>query len=72
MDHRPAYLPSRDLLTENLHVGVPRDLKRALADVARREGKSVASVVRDAVADTLERAGHSSQEPLAQRREIRR
>ncbi|GEN01727.1 ribbon-helix-helix protein, CopG family [Methylobacterium radiotolerans] len=70
MVHRPPYLPSRDLLTENLQVGVPLDLKRALTDAARREGKSVASVVREAVADAL---GHGDrpQDPAGARREVR-
>lgn len=71
MIHRPSYSPSRDLCTENLHVGVPLDLKRALTDVARREGKSVSSVVRDAVADALERGGHGSQGTAADRRGVR-
>ena len=70
MIHRPAYSPSRDLCTENLHVGVPLDLKRALTDVARREGKSVASVVREAVADVVEHSARS-QEPAASRRGVR-
>lgn len=46
-------------------------MKRAITDAARREGKSVASVVREAVADALERGSHGSQEPTANRREIR-
>lgn len=70
MINRPGYSPSRDLCTENLHVGVPLDLKRALTDVARREGKSVASVVREAVADVVEH-GARSQEPAVSRRGVR-
>lgn len=70
MDHRPAHLPSRDLLTENLHVGVPRDLKRALTDVARKEGKSVSSVVREAVTDALGR-GDRPQDHTTDRRGAR-
>lgn len=71
MDHRPPYSPSRDLCTETLNVGVPLDLKRAIADAARREGKSVAGLVRDAVADALERGSHGPQEPTANRRGAR-
>ena len=55
MDHRQPYSPSRDLCTETLNVGVPLDLKRALTAAARREGRSVASVVREAVADAIQR-----------------
>ncbi|WP_342108437.1 hypothetical protein [Methylobacterium sp. SI9] len=70
VQHLP-YSPSRDLCTENLYVGVPLDLKRAVADAARREGKSVASKVREAVADALERGCHSAQEPATDRRGAR-
>lgn len=45
-------------------------MKRALTDVARREGKSVASVVREAVADVVEHSARS-QEPAASRRGVR-
>ena len=45
-------------------------MKRALTDVARREGKSVASVVREAVADVVEH-GARSQEPAAGRPGVR-
>lgn len=55
MVHHPPYSPLRDLCTENLHVGVSFYLKRALTDAARREGKSVASVVREAVEEAIER-----------------
>lgn len=67
MDHRPPYSPSRDLCTETLNVGVPLDLKRALTDAARREGKSVAHVVREAVADALERGTHGQQDATDRR-----
>lgn len=53
MVHHLPYSPSRDLCSEDLRVGVPLDMKRALADAARREGRSVSAIVRQAVTDAL-------------------
>lgn len=55
MLRRPAYLPSRDLATETVRVSVSLDTKEALAHAARRAGKSVSGIVREAVEDVIER-----------------
>lgn len=60
MTPRRLNSPPPDLLTESLHVGVSLDVKRKLEAVARREDRSVASVVRRAVADAI---GRSAQKP---------
>lgn len=52
ISHRP-YLPSRDLVTEVVRVGVPLDTKRALVEAARRNGVSVSGLVREAVQDRI-------------------
>ena len=55
MLRRPAYRPDRDLATETVRVAVSLDIKEALADAARRAGKSVSGIVREAVEDVIER-----------------
>lgn len=55
MLRRPAFRPDRDLATETVRVAVSLDIKEALADAARRAGKSVSGIVREAVEDVIER-----------------
>jgi len=53
MTPRRLNTPPPDLLTESINVGISIDTKRKLEAVARREDRSVASVVRRAVADAI-------------------
>ena len=50
---RQTYRPSRDLITESVRVGLPLDTKKALAKAARRAGRPVSALVRDAVEDVI-------------------
>jgi hypothetical protein len=57
MNDRPIFpRTSRDLLTEHVRVGVTFETKQALNEAARRAGKSVAVIVREAVEQAVETA----------------
>lgn len=67
MIDRPPLRPTSSLLSETLHVGVSFDTKRALTEAARRAGKPVAALVREAVEEAVERTAPTSIQPRADR-----
>lgn len=67
MIRHPPYCPSRDLITETINVGLPLDTKRALTDAARRAGKPMSALVRDAVETVIDRDAALPSKPRAER-----
>lgn len=55
MIDRPAFpRKSQDLLTEHVRVGITHDTKVALTEAAKRAGKPVSALVREAVESAVE------------------
>lgn len=57
---RPRLDQADRIASERLQVAVPLNLKTALADTARRQGKSVSGLMREAAEDVVERERTSS------------
>jgi hypothetical protein len=68
MIERPAFpRATRDLLTEQVRVGITHDTKVALTEAARRTGKPVAVLVREAVEQAVENTTPATPKPIAAR-----
>uniref|UniRef100_UPI003F884E31 ribbon-helix-helix protein, CopG family n=1 Tax=Methylobacterium sp. NMS12 TaxID=3079766 RepID=UPI003F884E31 len=52
---RPRLDQADRIASERLQIAVPLNLKTALADMARRQGKSVSGLMREAAEDVVER-----------------
>jgi predicted DNA-binding protein len=65
IDRSPFPRTSRDLLTEHVRVGVTFETKQALNEAARRAGKPVAVLVREAVEQAVENTAPAPLNPRA-------
>jgi predicted DNA-binding protein len=63
IDRSPFPRATRDLLTEHVRVGVTFETKQALAEAARRAGKPVSVLVREAVESAVENTATAAPKP---------